>query len=260
MKLTREQYNEIAEYLEQLRPTRQCMRILAEKFPDQSQSTLQSIFSQEYQKRIKRTHWKHHSAEATSSYYKRYLNGVMRNPAASVLLELANEVDFSPALMARIVLEEFLHQQEGVLPTKPVINSMIRDPSKIPDRVLARQVFQCTVNDCCYGPLVDCIKHAIGHEHEILLREMLQEKKLSFLDENQLRAKGYDKTPDIILEVPVAVEGHVIHWIESKASFGDECSHQSYLHDQFWSYWNRESLIGCSAPVQQKLQEKSSKQ
>ncbi|EMP26753.1 Putative protein C15orf41 [Chelonia mydas] len=123
--------------------------------------------------------------------------------------------------------------------SKTLINSMLRDPSQIPDGVLANQVYQCTVNDCCYGPLVDCIKHAIGHEHEVLLREMLLEKNLSFLAEEQLRAKGYDKTPDFILEVPVAVEGHIIHWIESKASFGDECSHQAYLQDQFWSYWNR---------------------
>ncbi|XP_058255923.1 CDAN1-interacting nuclease 1 isoform X3 [Hemibagrus wyckioides] len=116
---------------------------------------------------------------------------------------------------------------------------MLREPSLIPDVHLARHVEQCTINDCCYGPLVDCIKHAIGQEHEEILREKLRERNLSFVDENQLRAKGYDKTPDIILEVPIAVEGHVVHWIESKASFGDEHSHHTYLNEQFWSYWNR---------------------
>ncbi|XP_075610208.1 CDAN1-interacting nuclease 1 isoform X4 [Balearica regulorum gibbericeps] len=215
----------------------------------QSQSTLLSIFSQEYQKQIKRTHAKHHTAEAIETYYQRYLNGVMKNAAAPILLELANEVDFAPSLMARIVLERFLQEKDQAVPSKTLINSMLRDPSQIPDGVLANQVYQCTVNDCCYGPLVDCIKHAIGHEHEVLLREMLLEKNLAFIAEDQLRAKGYDKTPDFILEVPVeftlfsavtlAVEGHIIHWIESKASFGDESSHQAYLQDQFWSYWNR---------------------
>ncbi|XP_058605042.1 CDAN1-interacting nuclease 1 isoform X5 [Onychostoma macrolepis] len=116
---------------------------------------------------------------------------------------------------------------------------MLREPYFIPDLLLAKHVEQCTVNDCCYGPLVDCIKHAIGLEHEDLLRDKLRERSLSFLDENQLRAKGYDKTPDIILEVPIAVDGHIVHWIESKASFGDDHSHRTYLNEQFWSYCNR---------------------
>uniref|UniRef100_A0A8C3N601 CDAN1-interacting nuclease 1 n=3 Tax=Thraupidae TaxID=400783 RepID=A0A8C3N601_GEOPR len=239
MKLSKAQYDEIAQFLGHVQPTRQSLRKLKEKFPSQSQSTLLSIFSQEYQKQIKRTHAKHHTAEAIETYYQRYLNGVMKNAAAPVLLDLANEVDFAPSLMARVVLERFLQEKEQAIPTKTLINSMLRDPSQIPDGVLANQVYQCTVNDCCYGPLVDCIKHAIGHEHEVLLREMLLEKNLSFIAEDQLRAKGYDKTPDFILEVPVAVEGHIIHWIESKASFGDESSHQAHLQDQFWSYWNR---------------------
>ncbi|KAM6466923.1 uncharacterized protein C15orf41 homolog isoform X1 [Python bivittatus] len=239
MKLTKAQYEEVVQFLAQVPPTRQSLRKLKEKFPSQSQSTLLSIFSQEYQKLIKRTHAKHHTPEATEAYYQRYLKGVIKNAASPVLLELANEVDFAPSLMARIVLERFLQEQDGSVPSKTLINSLLRDPSQIPDGVLAKQVYQCIVNDYCYGPLVDCIKHAIGYEHEVLLQEMLLERNISFLAEDQLRAKGYDKTPDFILEVPIAVEGHIIHWIESKASFGDECSHQAYLNDQFWSYWNR---------------------
>ncbi|MGH0175471.1 UNVERIFIED_CONTAM: hypothetical protein FKN15_013109 [Acipenser sinensis] len=79
----------------------------------QSQSTLLSIFSQEYQKRIKRSHARHHTAEAIENYYQRYLSEVKKNLTAPVLLELANEVDFSPSLMARMVLERYLQELEG---------------------------------------------------------------------------------------------------------------------------------------------------
>ncbi|XP_029456067.1 uncharacterized protein C15orf41 homolog isoform X2 [Rhinatrema bivittatum] len=239
MILSKSQYDEITQFIATLNSSRQSLEKLKLKFPSQSQCTLLSIFSQEYQKLMKRTHAKHHTLEAMETYYQRYLSGVMENATAPVLLELANEMDLSPALMAQIVLERFLQEQEPTTASKPIVNSMLRDPSLIPYRTLANQVFQCTLNDCCYGPLVDCIKHSTGHEHEVLLREKLLENHLAFLEEDQLRDKGYDKTPDFILEVPVAVEGHIIHWIESKASFGDESSHQAYLQDQFWSYWNR---------------------
>lgn len=239
MRLSRAEYKEIVRWTEKLRPTRRCMKILKDKFPSHSQSTLLSIFSLEYQKWIKRTFSRHHVPDVIESYYQRYLSEAKAQPTAPVLLDLANEVDLSPALMARIILDRFLQGQDGGMPSKSVLNSMLKEPSLIPDQILASNVYQCTINDCCYGPLVDCIKHAIGHEHEVLLREKLKEKNLSFLDENHLRTMGYDKTPDIILEVPVAVEGHIVHWIESKASFGDDQSHQTYLNEQFWSYWNR---------------------
>ncbi|XP_053331127.1 CDAN1-interacting nuclease 1 isoform X1 [Spea bombifrons] len=239
MKLSKVQYDEIALFITTLRPTRQSLKRLNERFPHQSQSTLLSIFSQEYQKLMKKTHIRHHAPEAIESYYNRYLNDVKENPGAPVLLDMANEVDFSPALMARLILERFLQDREEGPNTRPVLISMLRDTSLIPDPVLADQVHQCIINDYCNGPMVDCIKHSIGYEHEVLLRQKLTERDLPFLDERQLRLKGYDKTPDFILEVPVAVDGHVIHWIESKASFGDESSHQMNLQDQFWSYWNR---------------------
>ncbi|XP_032403811.1 CDAN1-interacting nuclease 1 isoform X1 [Xiphophorus hellerii] len=244
MRLSRAEYKEIARWTEQLRPTRQCMKMLKDRFPHHSQSTLLSIFSLEYQKRTKRTMSRHHVPDVMERYYQRYLNETKVRPTAPVLLELANEVDLSPALMARIILDRFLKDMDGEMPSKTVLNSMLKEPSLIQDHILANNIYQCTINDCCYGPLVDCIKHAVGQEHEVLLRDKLMERNLSFLDENQLRTMGYDKTPDIILEVPVAVEGHIIHWIESKASFGDDHSHRTYLNEQFWSYWN--SFRMCS--------------
>ncbi|MEQ2199363.1 CDAN1-interacting nuclease 1, partial [Xenoophorus captivus] len=223
-------------------------------------------------KRTKRTFSRHHVPDVMERYYQRYLSETKARPTVPVMLELANEVDLSPALMGRIILERFLKDMDSGMPSKTVLNSMLKEPSIIPDQILANHIYQllvsadevtwqpmvksanlpastlffspssqhcCTINDCCYGPLVDCIKHAVGQEHEVLLRDKLMERNLSFLDENQLRTMGYDKTPDIILEVPIAVEGHIIHWIESKASFGDDHSHRTYLNEQFWSYWNR---------------------
>lgn len=54
-----------------------------------------------------------------------------------------------------------------------------------------------------------------------------------------MRAHGYPKTPDICLLEPIAIDGIVVKWIESKAWFGDPISHAAYLRDQYWPYYNR---------------------
>lgn len=67
----------------------------------------------------------------------------------------------------------------------------------------------------------------------------LENLGLAFRPEDHLRQYGYDKTPDVKLDVPIAVDGKVVNWIESKALFGDEITHREYMKNQYLSYWNR---------------------
>lgn len=43
----------------------------------------------------------------------------------------------------------------------------------------------------------------VGSEYEMILMKQLDEKKISYLDEKQLRLLGYDKTPDFKLDIPI---------------------------------------------------------
>ncbi|ODN06645.1 hypothetical protein Ocin01_00009 [Orchesella cincta] len=122
---------------------------------------------------------------------------------------------------------------------KAEISKYLRDTASIPDRTLAYEVYMCTVHDDNYGPFPDAIKRTIGKEYEVRLSKLLQDQGILYLEEDQLRKQGYDKTPDIKLEVPIAINGKVITWIESKATFGDEETHQGYVKDQLTSYYNR---------------------
>lgn len=82
-----------------------------------------------------------------------------------------------------------------------------------------------------------------------------------FPAQNEMRVRAEAKTPDALLPVPLFVRGrqvrhaplrstspplarsallHVqVHWIDSKATFGDPASHAEYVTSQFASYVNR---------------------
>ncbi|XP_064601584.1 CDAN1-interacting nuclease 1-like [Liolophura sinensis] len=232
-------YNDIIDCIHAFN-SRKCLPKLVETYPGIPVNTLGSILSQDYQKKMKKCHHQRYSTSSVEKYYQRYLQDVSAGKEC-VILSLADEIDLSPALTARIILEKHLSvtKHDGQSASRSQVTQMMRDTTLIEDPVLAAEVHYCVLDDDHYGPLVDCIKHSVGHEYEFKLKRKLDSLDLAYIGEEEMRARGYDKTPDIKMEVPIAVNGHVVNWIESKASFGDEHSHKGYEKDQFWSYWNR---------------------
>jgi len=157
-----------------------------------------------------------------------------------VIVRLASETGTSPALTARMVMETKIgeaKQEDNV--GKSQLSQMMKDSTLIEDGKLAMEVFLANIKDDSYGHLAEAIKQSIGEEHEQKLKDILTSLDIPFTDEHILRSQGYDKTPDIKLEVPISVDGFIVNWIESKALFGDPEAHSGYLRDQLWSYLNR---------------------
>jgi hypothetical protein len=112
------------------------------------------------------------------------------------------------------------------------------------------------------SPLVELPKAAAGALHEAALEAALRAEGIPFVSEADLRQDGFARTPvrprharfaaartfascdaarsqDVRLDVPIAVRGRVVFWIDSKASFGDPHVHAEKGMPQFQAYVNR---------------------
>ena len=154
--------------------------------------------------------------------------------------------------------------------TTKKITKILRNPMLLADDLLAKNIARAVSMDRHFSPTEELRRSANGEAHESLLESFLLSQGIAFETEGSLRSKGYPKTPDIMLLVPVAIslthtnnneytetsnrnnlkDCHsmeasnngdyvIINWIESKASFGDLVNHSRYLRDQYWAYHNR---------------------
>lgn len=167
----------------------------------------------------------------------------------NIILDMAKDMSISPVLMTRLIVEgllktnsiEIIENIETTDKVKLTISNIIRDNHLLKDGRLGTEIMECCSMDEDYGPIIDTIKNLSGSEHEMKLESILREKGIAFIKESELREKGYDKTPDFKLELPIFLNksGRVISWIDSKGTFGDETSHSEYYETQFKFYLNR---------------------
>ena len=137
------------------------------------------------------------------------------------------------------------------------LRTLMRNPGEIGDARLRLEVERCCEIDAEYSPYFDRVRRTIGLEYEYILHQKLRCRGVPFETEDDLRERGAAKTPDVYLPVPLAIqvpsrvglgasaafagaegggrgagagtmgEGYrLIHWIDSKAMFGDDESHK----------------------------------
>mmetsp|Transcript_510 Transcript_510/g.868 ORF Transcript_510/g.868 Transcript_510/m.868 type:complete len:291 (-) Transcript_510:436-1308(-) len=198
--------------------------------------TLASIHSQACQRYVKMQHHVHkgHSYE----YCQRYVAG-------EDICAIADDVNFPPCIILRLVLDNL---QLGL--SKEAVKQVLNYPAALASRVqvdvsaeeldrLQGNIEEARVQDRMYSPFMDNVRRLSGVEYEALLCQQLRNANVPFWSEDELRRKGFVKTPDVKLQLPIAVDGHIVHWIDSKATFGDEKSHRNQYMDQYQQYVNR---------------------
>ncbi|XP_026760622.1 CDAN1-interacting nuclease 1 isoform X1 [Galleria mellonella] len=224
-------YNAIVEDFNKLSSfSRKAENELKKKYKHLPPSTLGSIISLLVQRAMKQSYRK--SPVISSKYHDLYEELMTDKSKGNVIMKLSDSQGISPALFARSLLQ-------NVYSDSTMAKKCIKDTTLIEDKDLAYQVYLGIMNDNQYGPYADIIKQSIGLEYELRLERELRLMNITFSDENILRSRGYDKTPDFKLDVPIAIDGFIVNWVESKALFGDEENHSGYLKEQLSCYWNR---------------------
>ncbi|CAL1270311.1 unnamed protein product [Larinioides sclopetarius] len=147
MKMKLSYYQKIIEKYREVKK-RECIEELKAAFPDVPVTTLSSIVAQEVQRKTKKTYHYHAAPHNVSKYYKKYLNELKSNTnQCGALLKIADEVDLSPALMARLILEHHLklnlgdkNSDEKETVPKSMISEMLKNPSLIQDKYLGAEI------------------------------------------------------------------------------------------------------------------------
>lgn len=130
------------------------------------------------------------------------------------LIKFARENRFPPILTALIILLEGDMTRKGFW-------KALENPDRVPDARLRREIKEVVRSDPIYSPEGTVVQAERGRAGEVRLEGWLRSHGVSFKNEEDLRGT-YPKTPDILLDEPIVYDGMTIHWIESKANFGDK--------------------------------------
>jgi len=168
--------------------------------------TLTSIL---HQKIVRETMHKHHQIQSTAHKLKNTWE------QGKTINQIAKEINYPPVMTAWLIMES-----KGL--SRGVFRAMLRNPEKIPNKRLKKEILNAIKEDVVYTPqaIEGQMKRSKMVEEKI--RKWLLKNGMTFIDEKEAKEKNHKKTPDFLLKKPMDFEKQKIRWVECKASFGDE--------------------------------------
>ncbi len=154
------------------------------------------------------------------------------------MAKIARILNFPPVLLALMLSAEI------GLPRK-TFWKYLRDPNTCKDKRLKKELEQVAQEDIIYSPSGSQVQTERGQWGEKRLQDWLDKRNLEYRTEIDLRGE-YTKTPDCLLAKPIQINGMKVHWIESKASFGDDIELRKNARRQLKPYTE---MFGTGAVV-----------
>ncbi|CAG0908125.1 unnamed protein product, partial [Cyprideis torosa] len=236
--LTSERYKEILDFISTLRPQDWYLIDLSPHFREVPAFTLSAILSQWLMEYMKKTHSRRlGSAEVYGRIRKEYRRRLDAGEKVGIMLRLSYKYGVSAACLSKKLLLDELRDRPEEDPK--LVDKYLKNTSLLKDFRLAEEVDMCSFTDRFYGPIGNVIKRQKGLDYEAKLHAELKKLGLEFCSEDELRVRGSDKTPDVLLKTPFFYDGVAINWIESKAVFGEPISHAQLCDSQYEKYRNR---------------------
>ncbi|CAG0906196.1 unnamed protein product, partial [Cyprideis torosa] len=236
--LTSERYKEILDFVSTLRPQDWYLIDLSPHFREVPAFTLSAILSQWLMEYMKKTHSRRlGSAEVYGRIRKEYRRRLDAGEKVGIMLRLSYKYGVSAACLSKKLLLDELRDRPEEDPK--LVDKYLKNTSLLKDFRLAEEVDMCSFTDRFYGPIGNVIKRQKGLDYEAKLHAELKKLGLEFCSEDELRVRGSDKTPDVLLKTPFFYDGVAINWIESKAVFGEPISHAQLCDSQYEKYRNR---------------------
>ncbi|KAK3272094.1 hypothetical protein CYMTET_19594 [Cymbomonas tetramitiformis] len=219
---------------------------ILDRHPGVTLETLLSIYSQHGIRRF-RAFMKRSLYDSQYELTRRYMRG-------EGAVKISRSIDTPPIVVVRQLVTWLCFDDEKkpeisrcikepprllTLPTSARLEAMApRDAQHLKLRLVA-DLEHCAAVDPLCSPYADTLRHSIGVEYEELLQRRLHGAGVPFRTEDDLRAEGRAKTPDVWFDVPIGVNGKVVNWIDSKASFCDDEAYIGKDEEQFKGYVNR---------------------